>query len=289
MLRSKFSKLIGLTLIVALLVAVAPATLVTAQGRMVQVYLWDGSGPAWKYYTADTSTYIGLYYYWFAKTEEQVQDFLDHVTVSVTLNGQPLFNTREDAHIFWAPVEPFVQQGQPLYRAEWSAMLVPLDPGEYTIKFMLSLDAMVSDGVASGPFGPGVVQNTTNIVTVAETDAFVPPNDTTADVATGNAADNTTKPVNAPPANPDKIYDEPVVGTFVAYAQAYWAPEEGKTVRPDLYFNPGTTLWVFGMDSTRQYYKVLIDVVYLWVKADTIGPTYDATWEGRHLPNIVVQ
>jgi hypothetical protein len=287
-------RLIVFALVVGMLVPLVPATTVTAQNKMVEVYLWAGEGPAWEYYTADSATNIGLYYYWFAKTEEQVQDFLDKVTVEVSLNGQPLFNTRESAHIFWAPVEPFVQQKQSLFRAEWSAMLVPLDPGEYTLKFTLTLDAAVKDGVASEPFGPGVIANTTNIVTVVEEGAFAVPDEPAGDDAAGDNADGDTgddgiKPANVPTPETDKIYDEPVVGTFVDYAQAYWAPEPGKIVTPELYFNPGTTLWVFGMDSTRQFYKVLIDVVYLWVPVGTIGPTYDETWGGRPLPNIIVR
>lgn len=285
-----------LVVVIGAVIAVSPAA-VSAQrgGQLVQVYLWKGNGPAWGYYTVGPSTNVGLYYYWYAATEAQVEDFLEHVTVEVQLNNQPLFESREAAHVFWAPVEPFVQQGQPLYRAEWSAMLVPLDPGEYTVKFQLSLDASVADGVASGMFGPGVIQNTTNIITVSDEAVFVPdvPDAETVeqpDPNTDPKPNPTAVPPAAPaPANPTEIYDTPAVGTFVAPAQAYWAPEEGKTVRPDLFFMPGETLWVFGMDSTRQYYKVIIDIVYLWVKADTIGPTYDETWEGMALPNVIVQ
>ena len=300
MLRGKLCKLtvctlIGFTLVVVMLTPLAPTTTVTAQDdhdNMVQVYLWAGSGPTWEYYTTNSTTYIGLYYYWFAQTEDQIQDFLDSVTVEVSLNGRPLFDDREAAHIFWAPIEPFVQQGQSLFRAEWSAMLIPLDPGEYAVSFALSLDDIVEDGVASEPFGPGLIQNTTNIVTVIEEGTFFLPEDTAVSDGgddTATTDDDATKPVNVPPPDPDAIYDEPVVGTFVGTAQAHWAPEGGKVVTPEVYFQAGTTLWVFGLDSTRQYYKVLIDIVYLWVPVGTIGPTYDSTWGGRPLPNIVVK
>lgn len=289
-------KLITIMLVVVIAVVIAlPAATTSAQtGReLVQVYLWKGAGPAWGYYTVGPSTNLGLYYYWYAKTEAQIEDFLEHVTIDVQLNNQSLFESREAAHIFWAPVERFVQQDQSLYRTEWSAMLVPLDPGEYTIKMELSLDAAVSDGLASGMFGPGVIQRTTNIVTVNNTVAFVPADPVETVEQPDPASDPKPQPTAAPPAaaaaDPDDIYDDPAVGTFVAPAVAYWAPEEGKLVQPPLYFEPGETLWVFGMDSTRQYYKVVIDVVYLWVKQDTLGPTYDSTWGGMPLPNIVVE
>ncbi|MBN1564818.1 MAG: hypothetical protein JXA10_13305 [Anaerolineae bacterium] len=298
MVKRKWCKLIVSALVVALLVPLIPTTTVLAQNKLVEVYLWAGEGPAWEYYTVDSATNLGLYYYWFAKTEEQIQDFLDNVTVAVSLNGTPLFETRESAHIFWAPVEAFVQQGQPLYRAEWSAMLVPLDPGEYTISFKLSLASVVEDGVASSPFGPGVIASTTNIVTVVEEGAInIPAEPTTDDDAdtddtAGDANDTTDdaiKDTNVPTPDPDVVYDEPVVGTFVSEAWALWEPKAGSLVSPNVIFQPGTALWVFGMDETRQYYKVLIDIVYLWVPVNTIGPTYDATWGGRPLPNVIVK
>jgi hypothetical protein len=52
----------------------------------------------------------------------------------------------------------------------------------------------------------------------------------------------------------------------------------------------GTTLWVFGMDSTYSYYKVLLDEAYLWVHAEKVGPTNDGHyWNNNPLPNIVVE
>ena len=45
----------------------------------------------------------------------------------------------------------------------------------------------------------------------------------------------------------------------------------------------------YGMDPSRQFYQVLLDAAYIWVRVDTIGPTNDEVWAGTPLPNVIIQ
>jgi hypothetical protein len=78
-----------------------------------------------------------------------------------------------------------------------------------------------------------------------------------------------------------------VVGAFVSDALLYAEP--GVSTYPELTLSAGKTAWVLGMDKTKQYYKILWVCDYLWVKVGTMGPNYDAVWQGRPLPTNIVQ
>ena len=76
------------------------------------------------------------------------------------------------------------------------------------------------------------------------------------------------------------------VGTFVADAAAYWSP--GNLTDPLVTLPAGQTAWVLGVDSTGQYYKIVWSCQTLWVKTNTMGPNFDAVWQGHPLPVTVV-
>jgi hypothetical protein len=274
-----FRKLIIMGLIVATVAALVPANVFAQQGQTVQVTLWNGEGRAWRYYQIDNATSVELYYYWFARTEQQVQDFITHADFQIAVDGQDLFASQADVDAQWQPVEDFEMKGQALKRAVWAYTLPPMDPGEHVIHTIITTDAALEDGVFSQPYPAGTMHNTTNVVTVVE--------GVTAPIISPLEPQPTAARPGTPPT---EIHDKPVVGTFVKAAKTYWAPDENKPVDPPVTLYPGMTLWVFGMDSTYTYYKVLLDAAYLWVHADTLSPTNDGVvWHGDPLPNIVVQ
>lgn len=83
------------------------------------------------------------------------------------------------------------------------------------------------------------------------------------------------------------IPDQSVVGSFLSDADAYWAP--GKpTENPLVTIGEGNTAWVLGQDDTGQYYKIVWVCQYLWVQKSTMGPNFDAVWNGTPLPTTVV-
>lgn len=275
-----FRKLMVMGLVIVFAAALVPASVSARQASTVQVTLWNGEGRAWRYYRVDTTATVELYYYWFAQTDQQVQDFVAHADFQITLDGQSLFASQAEVDALWQPIGDFELKGKNLKRAEWFYTLPPLAPGEHVIRTIVTLDAEISDGVFTTPYPAGTLHNTTNIVTTYE--------------GLGQAVIDPVQPTPAarPKAGtpPTVIYDKPVVGTFIKHAYAYWAPDDNKPVDPVVVFAPGTTLWVFGMDSTYSYYKVLLDAGYIWVHADTIGPTDDGmVWHNDPLPNIVVE
>jgi hypothetical protein len=78
-----------------------------------------------------------------------------------------------------------------------------------------------------------------------------------------------------------------VVGSFVSDALLYAEP--GVATAPALTLSAGKTAWVLGKDASGEYYKILWVCDYLWVKVGTMGPDYDAVWQGKPLPTNVVQ
>ncbi len=76
------------------------------------------------------------------------------------------------------------------------------------------------------------------------------------------------------------------VGSFVANADVYAEP--GNLVTPAITLPAGKTAWVLGVDSSHQYYKIVWSCSLLWVKTSTMGPNYDAVWQGHPLPSGVV-
>jgi hypothetical protein len=275
-----FRKLITMGLVVVIVAALAPANVFARQGQTVQVTLWNGEGRAWRYYQIDNTTSVELYYYWFAQTEQQVQDFITHADFDITVDGQALFASQAEVDAQWRPIQDFNMKARALKRAEWSYTLPPMAPGEHVIRTIITTDVALEDGVFAQPYPAGTMHNTTNVVTVI------------AGVTTPVISPVEPQPTAAarPGAASTEIHDKAVVGTFVKPAQAFWAPDDNKPVDPPITFAPGMTLWVFGMDSTYSYYKVVLDAAYLWVHADTLGTTNDGVvWHNDPLPNVVVQ
>lgn len=94
---------------------------------------------------------------------------------------------------------------------------------------------------------------------------------------------------NVPLAGCDALMNIPstaVVGAFVAGAPLYWEP--GQLVQPYTEITAGSTAWVLGVDKRGEYYKIIWGCDLVWVPAGTMGPNYDAVWNGRPLPTGVV-
>lgn len=78
-----------------------------------------------------------------------------------------------------------------------------------------------------------------------------------------------------------------VGGTFVADAPAYWEP--GELTSPLVTIPAGNSARVIGLDATGQYYKIIWACNFVWVPKATLGPNYDAVWNGTPLPTAVVE
>lgn len=80
--------------------------------------------------------------------------------------------------------------------------------------------------------------------------------------------------------------DTAVSGKFVSTTALYWAPKPGAVT--DAVMKAGQTLWVLGVDSTGQYYQVVLSGKYLWVPVWTMAPNPDQVWLSHPLPTTVV-
>ena len=82
------------------------------------------------------------------------------------------------------------------------------------------------------------------------------------------------------------IPSQAVVGSFVATTAVYGSPNanaESTTV-----MEAGKTAWVYGVDASGQFYKVMLAGKFFWVPVNTMGPNYDEVWNGTPLPTTVV-
>ena len=78
-----------------------------------------------------------------------------------------------------------------------------------------------------------------------------------------------------------------VGGTFVADAPVYWKP--GELTSPLVTIAAGNSARVIGQDASGQYYKIIWVCDFVWVPKATMGPNYDAVWNGAPLPTAVVE
>ncbi|RMF80242.1 MAG: hypothetical protein D6737_08640 [Chloroflexi bacterium] len=101
-------------------------------GRLAPTFLRDGAT-------------IDVFWAWFAKTEEQLQDHIDNVNYEVRVNGVLL----EDWRDFQQPIE--VRQGN--FWVFWFVPFGPLEAGDYEITYVVTWDRAISDGIDD--FGPG--------------------------------------------------------------------------------------------------------------------------------------
>ena len=46
----------------------------------------------------------------------------------------------------------------------------------------------------------------------------------------------------------------------------------------------GNTAIVIGLDASGAYWKIIWECGTLWVPVETMGPNYDAVWNGAPLP-----
>lgn len=77
-----------------------------------------------------------------------------------------------------------------------------------------------------------------------------------------------------------------VGGTFTTNSELYWLP--GEVIAPAIVMEPGKTVRVIGLDASGKYYKILYGCSFVWARAETLGPTFDAVWNGAPLPTAVV-
>ncbi len=75
-----------------------------------------------------------------------------------------------------------------------------------------------------------------------------------------------------------------VVGEAPAGAQVYWSPGN---ISPGVVLNPGTYI-VVGQDASETFYKVVLACQYVWVRKDTMQPSFQAPQNGAPLPTTIV-
>lgn len=93
-------------------------------------------------------------------------------------------------------------------------------------------------------------------------------------------------PPAPPPCPQAAIPAGSVVGRLSATAQIYYAPGQQS---PGLSLPGGTAYWVLGLDSTGEYYQIILSCQRLWVEADLMGPNFEPPWFGAPLPTGTVQ
>ncbi|MBI5959457.1 MAG: hypothetical protein HY866_12025 [Chloroflexi bacterium] len=88
------------------------------------------------------------------------------------------------------------------------------------------------------------------------------------------------------------IPDGSVVGSFLSDTQLFWAPDaESASIEYNIGATPALpkTAWVIGQDASESFYKIVWVCQYLWVPVSTMGPNYDAVWQGTPLPTRIVK
>ena len=88
----------------------------------------------------------------------------------------------------------------------------------------------------------------------------------------------------------DTLVDIPpqaAMGTFTSNAETFWAP--GQVIVPATVVEAGKSYLVAGQDETGAFRKVLIACQWVWVRAETVGPTFSPPWNGTPLPTDVVE
>lgn len=75
-----------------------------------------------------------------------------------------------------------------------------------------------------------------------------------------------------------------VVGDAPFQTQVYYEPGN---VSPDLFLNPGTYI-VVGQDASETYYKIMLACSFVWVRKDTMQPSYEQPQNGAPLPTQIV-
>lgn len=164
--------------------------------------------------------------------------------------------------------------------------------GVFPANSVVTFRYTVGDLILQGATGIGIYIESAPIggVNYASNGSFNPSGDFTACAAaydSGVSVMNVSDPKAVPGC--DILVPIPstaVVGTFVADAMTYWQP--GALTNPVVTLPAGKSAWVFGVDESGEYYKVLWSCSLLWVPVETLGPNYDSLWQGHPLPAGVV-
>ncbi|MBN1284679.1 MAG: hypothetical protein JXB47_04705 [Anaerolineae bacterium] len=90
---------------------------------------------------------IMIHWGWFAKTQELLEDHIEHATYEISLDGQPLIEGDWRA----LPSQSFIEDGYPT--RVWYIELGELPAGTYRVGYRLAWDAAIDDGFEK--FGPG--------------------------------------------------------------------------------------------------------------------------------------
>jgi hypothetical protein len=75
-----------------------------------------------------------------------------------------------------------------------------------------------------------------------------------------------------------------VVGDAPFETQVYYEPGNAS---PGLFLNPGTYP-VIGQDPTETYYQIMLACQFLWVRKDSMQPSYAAPQNGAPLPTTII-
>ena len=96
-----------------------------------------------------------------------------------------------------------------------------------------------------------------------------------------NGSDYATRLANVPGCDARiQIPNNAVMGTFTRATDTYYAP--GALTHPVVNIPAGKTAWVISNDG--DYYHILWGCTFLMVPVDSMGPNYDALWNGKPLP-----
>jgi hypothetical protein len=90
----------------------------------------------------DTDNVV-IFWSWFARTEQQVQDHINNAIYEVTLNRQPFFDV---------VVSPISKRG-PNFFVFYTAQVGNLRPGTYGVQYRVTWETVINDGFAD--YGPG--------------------------------------------------------------------------------------------------------------------------------------
>lgn len=147
--------------------------------------------------------------------------------------------------------------------------------GTYPVTFAFRLDTYVN--------GTLVYQSTLSVSCGADS-ASIAPTLTNAVVSSSTPSSSSSSSVPGP--DMVMLPSGSVVGSFVTTTPAYFAPRTDAIT--SITIAAGKTLWVLGVDSSGDFYKVVMAGRYFWVPVETMGPNFDNVWQGRPLPTTEI-
>ncbi len=210
-----------------------------------------------------------------------------------------------------------------LVLSDFEVEFIGCDPVNYLVSFNFNVDIFEPGAIAEfewtysfpgysytssaypfGPFGPGPASITVGTGLYGPVSVVVPDHtplsliyrDIYSSAAAGFSVDCTTGEVinvwtssTLGQAGPDMVAlpDNAVVGKFLDWTPLYYLPAAGAT--SDYHMEPGQSLWVCGVDSSSQFYKVVMSGQFYWVPVSSMGPNYDDVWNGQPLPTTIVE